>query len=296
MLVPQRYELAIDLARGRCLRNHRMLGFIVWLAPCYRNAAALVVGWLTPVRGGEIVDTQNIALLPSAENHVLMDGVADCIHLTDRDGLAIPKGGVEGHRVSEDTILDKRKDPNNQRVQKESYVSKSQKGKPKLYGERRPMENIRVIKPCDLPRLWVPLVGLVNPFLDKGIVLLPLNRRSIFFQTNPFHVINIIRSKELGPSKHSANIKGPGFANLLVRSGVLDLAGGKFVPKFGRQILVYFAKVAQGRLAARATRGFHATEKKLSGWRLEKGHFTVLGNRIVVRDVGCRKGILSSFF
>lgn len=72
----------------------RSRSLVEGLAPGHADTATLVVRRLTSVRCRKVVNAENVTFLPSAENHVLVDGGADLIHLLESNRGAVAKGGI----------------------------------------------------------------------------------------------------------------------------------------------------------------------------------------------------------
>ena len=109
--------LSIDSLPWNGLKRGDSIGLLDRIGPRDGNRTSLVKGWLAPVRGGEVVNHEQISLLPAAEDHVLVDRLADLSHFLGRDLFSVSVGSVQAHLVAENSILNNAKDENKKELE-----------------------------------------------------------------------------------------------------------------------------------------------------------------------------------
>jgi len=216
------------------------------------DLASLVEGRLSAVRGGEVVDHEDVALLPPTEYHVLVDGGSDLRHFRDGNRLSVPEGGVEAHLVSQNGVLDDAKDGNDEELEEHPPLAGTPEGQPELGGERGPVKDLGVVEPHVL---------LGDRMELEGVGLGDANERLVAFRSAPLErdVLGpadlldaglVVRPEQFRPTEHVGDVVGVVRALLLVRASVANALVEELASELQREVLVDLSEVGDGGFAS----------------------------------------------
>mmetsp|Transcript_32924 Transcript_32924/g.55183 ORF Transcript_32924/g.55183 Transcript_32924/m.55183 type:complete len:98 (-) Transcript_32924:294-587(-) len=88
----------------------------------------------------EIVDAQNVALLPSAICHILVNCSTNLVHFLKGNWRPISERRIEGHFVSKEAILDKSEERNQDKVKNKMDIFDAREAMPELHRKSGPVE------------------------------------------------------------------------------------------------------------------------------------------------------------
>merc|ERR1712137_952550 len=198
------------------------------------------------MRGGKVVNHDQVTLLPTVVDHILVGSLADLVHFPDTNGGTVSKGNVQGHFLSPNAILPYGASRNLEGVFQEPHISSAAKGSKQLCGEGRPMKDLGMVEPNGLVGDWVALKRFRLEFTHKHILVLafPAHGHALLLGES-FYGFLVVGSKELGPSQHGSDIVGVFGPNLVMGTSVAKFLGSQFGTKALWQILVDLGKSAK---------------------------------------------------